>query len=110
MWIVLNQKILLWGQYLQKLLHPKSTKTFFRKIPRSKKALFVNVGLAESIFTGQITFDRSNLFFEIYDVRPSATKINFEKSFAQKRLCLSMWDACRFNQPARNPLISSNKY
>ena len=29
---------------------------FSRKIPRSKKALFVNVGVAESIFTGQIHF------------------------------------------------------
>ena len=48
--------------------------SFLRKIPRSKKALFVNVGLIESIFTGQIYFQRSNLFCEIYDVRPSATK------------------------------------
>ena len=28
---------------------------------------------------------------------------------AEKKLCLSMWDGCRFNQPAKNSLISNNK-
>ena len=34
----------------------------FRKIPRSKNALFVNVRVAKSIFTGQIYFHWSNVF------------------------------------------------
>ena len=73
---------------------------FPKKIPRSKKALFVNVGVAESIFAGQILFHCPNLFslvesiLGIYGVPPSATKIDFfsEKSLALKRLCLSMWE------------------
>ena len=41
---------------------------------------------------------------------PVPQKLIFsEKFLAQKRLCLSMWDGCRFNQPAMNFLISNNK-
>ena len=50
---------------------------FFSKNPSLKKVFFVNVGLAQSIFTGQLCFHWPNLFCEIFDVRPSATKTDF---------------------------------
>ena len=44
---------------------------FFQKVPRSKKALFVNMGLDKSIFTGQIYFHWPIFFFtgRIYFVK-----------------------------------------
>ena len=59
---------------------------FFRKIRRSKTALFVNMGLAasflldKSIFFGQIYFHWSILTCEIYDVRHSAAKTFFSEN------------------------------
>ena len=44
------------GIYMVYVPVPQKFSFFFWKIPRSKKALFVNVGMAESIFTGQIYF------------------------------------------------------
>ena len=51
----------------------------------------------------------ANLFCEIYDVRPSATKTDFFRKIPRSKKALSMWDGCRFNLLARKPLISSNK-
>ena len=112
----MKPKVFALGSILENMVHnmmyvPVPQIVFFRKIPRSKKALFVYVGPTNFFFfIGIILFHWSNLFCEIYEVRPSATKLFFsEKSLAQKRLCLSMWDWCRFTEPAKNPSISSNK-
>ena len=80
---------------------------FFRKIPRTKKALFVYVGLAKSIFIGQIYFHWWNLFCGIYDVRPSATKTNFFSKIPSLIKCfVSQWGIADF---VGLPLISSIK-
>ena len=72
---------------------------FFPKNP-SEKRLCLSMwewpnlfSLVKSIFIGQIFFHWSNLFFGIYDVSLSATKIDFfPKNPSEKRLCLSMWE------------------
>ena len=92
---------------------------FFRKIPRRKKALFVKVGLAESIVTGQIYFHWLNLFSLVESILKNirCTSQCHKKWFfsrkilCSKKLCLSMWDGYRFNQAARmskNKIVISN--
>ena len=75
--------------------HPNATKSdFFQNILRSNKVLFVNVGLSQSIctgkffFIGQIYFHWLNLFCEIYDVRPSATKSDFFQKIPRSKKVL----------------------
>ena len=72
---------------------------FFPKNP-SEKGLCLSMwecpnlfSLVKSIFIGHIFFHWSNLFSEIYGVRPSALKIDFfPKNPSEKRLCLTMWE------------------
>ena len=69
-------------------------------------SLAKSISLAKSDFdfTGRIYFVKCMICVPV-----PQSPIFYEKPQAQKRRCLSIRDWCRFNELARNPLISSNK-
>ena len=92
-------------------IRPSATKTdSFLKISHSKKNLVYQCGsggihfhwpnlfsLAKSFFSNRIYFVKYMMYVPVRENRFFSEKFLAQK----KRLCLSMWDWCRFNEPVR---------